>query len=167
MIMRTYCGKLLLIAAFVAVSAVCQSQVFSAHEFVNLTFKDQDALRNAIEAKGYYFAATEHSDLSVNDIYTGRNNMNVSIIKPTFEDGQTLISWEFTGADQIYRSLKEQLRADGYRVLENEVRNRARYIVTTYQKPGVTVTLSCDKLSSPYGIYRLSARYSTAAWMGR
>ncbi len=153
-------SKLFLVFALVAISTVSKSQNFTAIEFINLTYKSQDALKSALETKGYTFSSTEKSDLSQNDVYTGQNNTNVSVIIPNFQDGQNLISWEFVGMENVYSNLKRELATDGFKVLEQEVRNGSRYAVTTYQKPGITITLSKDKTEDSRGIYRLSARYS-------
>lgn len=155
-------SKLLLLFALVTFSGVCKSQTFTANEFINLSYVDSDKLRDAIEKKGYTFSSSETSDMSKNDVYAGGNNSSIYVITPNFESGENLISWEFIGMDDLYKELQNQLKTSGYKQLEHEVRNGARYTVTTYQKPGITVTLSRDKLKSKEGIYRLSVRYTNA-----
>lgn len=149
-----------LIIVLLAVSGISHAQVFTADEFVNLAYKNPDQVKNEIERKGYNLATTESSDLSKNEIYTGQNRMNVSVISPSFSSGQTLISWEFVGRDNIYQEISRDLSREGYKLLEREVRNSSRYISSTYQRPGITITLSKDRLKSNEGIYRLSIRYN-------
>lgn len=153
--------KLFLTIALVSVSIVCKSQVFTATEFINLAYKSQQDIKDIVEDKGYIFSKTQKSDMSENDIYTASNNMSVSMIYPTFEDGQNLLSWEFTNSDGLFNNLNREILADGFKRLEAENRNGSRYTVYTYQKPGITVTLSRDRIDNPNGIYKLSVRYSS------
>ena len=153
--------KLFLTIALVSVSIVCKSQVFTATEFINLAYKSQSDLKNVIEDKGYHFSRTDNSDMSENDIFTASNNMSVSVIYPTFEDGQSLLSWEFTNSDGLFNNLNSEILAAGFKKTETENRNGSRYTVYTYQRPGMTVTLSRDKMDNPNGIYRLSVRYAS------
>lgn len=153
-------SKLFLLFLFIAVSGMCQAQTFTVSEFIDLSNKNQDQLKNIIENKGYKFTLTETSDMSKNDIYSGDDNTNISIITPNFENGQNLISWEFIGMNNVYNDLQKQLESSGYKRLEREVRNNGRYIVSTYQGDNVTITLSSDKLNNNKGVYRLSVRYS-------
>lgn len=153
-------AKLILLCAFVALPALCQSQSITTEEFVNLTLKKPKEIKNTLLDKGYVYQVTEGSDLSSNEVYSGQNGATISLIRPSFKDGQGLLMWEFAGNDMLYQDLQRQLAADGYDVLDSEVRSGKRYISTTYQKTGITLTLSCDKQQNSNGVYRLSARYS-------
>jgi len=156
-------AKLFLIISLVAMPVLCSSQVFTALEFTNLAYKNKEDIKQAIESKGYSFYSTEKSDMSENDVFSAVNNMKVSIIFPNFEDGQNMISWEFID-NELYNKLGRELVAAGFKKLEVERRNQGKYVVTTYQRPGLTVTLSSDKLISTSGINTLSVRYSSAPW---
>lgn len=153
-------SKLFLVFALIAVSAVCKSQVFTAADFISLAYKSSEGLVNDLNAKGYTYTSTNDIGMSKNEIYTGKDNMTVTVIVPDFEDGQSLFLWEFTGLDNVYRNLQQELVSNGFKRSEQEVRNGSRYVSTTYYKPGLTITLSSDKTSNSKGVYRLSTRYS-------
>jgi len=155
-------NRLLLLLVFLVVAGVCKSQVFTAMEFINMIYQTQDELINTLETKGYRYRNTENSDLCKNDIYAGYDGMNVTIIAPNFDNSEKNLSWEFIGAENVYKGLIRDLESHGFSRIELERRNAGRYISSTYQKPGITVTLSCDKTQNSRGVYRYSVRQNSS-----
>lgn len=142
----------------VGVSSVCKAQIFTATEFINLVYKSQEDIQSALEAKGYQFNETINSDMSENDVFTS-GDMTVSVIYATFEDAQSMISWEFPNTGSLYNDLSREIVAAGYQKSDSE--RRSGFTATTYQRPGIAITLSNDNTDKSKGICTLSVRYTS------
>jgi len=151
-------SRLLLIMVLVGVSSVCKAQIFTATEFINLVYKNQEDIQSVLEDKGYQFNETIKSDMSENDVFTS-GNMTVSVIYPTFEDAQSLLSWEFPNTGSLYNDLSREIVAAGFQKSDSE--RRTGFVATTYQRPGISVTLSNDKADNASGICTLAVRYTS------
>ncbi|MDU1905495.1 MAG: hypothetical protein E6772_11995 [Dysgonomonas sp.] len=156
--------RLFLIVALVAVSITCHSQAFTVSEFVNLTMKDKPALEDGLSGKGYTFQSTVGSDMVSNEVYGASNGMTVTIMVPNFKTDEKMLSWQFSGSESLYNDLVKELTNTGFNKKDVERRSAGKYVATTYTKPGVTVTLSNDKVNNSNGVCTFSVRYSNAAW---
>ncbi|HCO67464.1 MAG TPA: hypothetical protein DIT04_06890 [Dysgonomonas sp.] len=142
----------------IGVSAVCKAQTFTATEFINLVYKSQEDIQKELENKGYQFDRTENGDMSENDVFTS-GDMTVSVIYPTFEDAQSMVSWEFPNSGDSYNKLAQEISAAGFQKFDTE--RRTGFTATTYQRPGMTITLSNDKTDNSNGIVTLAVRYTS------
>lgn len=156
--------KFFLMIALIAMSMTCHSQIFTAAEFVNLTMKDNPELQDGLREKGYAFQSTVGSDMVNNEIYGASNGMTVNVMVPNFKTDEKMLSWQFTGSESLYNNLVRELINTGFKRKDVERRNAGKYEVTTYTKPGITVTFSSDRTSDSNGVYTFSVRYSNAAW---
>lgn len=150
-------SRFFLIMVLIGVSSVCKAQIFTATEFINLAFRNQENVQNALEDKGYQFSETITSDMSENDVFVS-GDMRVIVVYPTFENAQSLLTWEFPNSSSLYNDLGRQISDLGFDKFYTE--RRTGFVATTYQRPGFTVTLSTNTSNNP-SVSNLSVRYTS------
>lgn len=156
--------KLFLMIALVATSMNCYSQAFTVAEIVNLSTMDKEEVKAALSVKGYNFQSTLESDMVNNEVYGAQNGMTMTIMEPTFQTDEKMLSWQFKGNESLFNELGKDLINSGFSKSDVERRSAGKYVATTYVKPGITVTFSSDKANESNGLYTFSIRYSNAAW---
>lgn len=154
--MKSYI-KLFFVFIFLAVSAVGSAQSFSVAELLDLSAKDNQSVNTAATAKGYVYAGATGSDLSTNYVFDYGQNAKLYLIAPNFASDIKLLGWVFYSA-AIYDSMKSDILANDYHLVNIESRHKGNYVSRYYSKAGIDIILTFDKTVASAGVYRVAVR---------